>query len=129
MRLAIRVAALLVLATGCGSGHEDAVRQIGLDYGEAVAQQDWAAACELLAPSTRSELEQSSGKSCAEALPEEQPPAVRDDADVHVYGTQAQLDFPGETLFLSQYDGRWRIVAAVCTPRPERPYDCVVTGG
>jgi hypothetical protein len=118
----------LVLA-GCGTGHEDAVRAVGEEYAAAVASRDWSAACDLLAPTTRQELEQSAGKPCAEALPEEDPPVVEGAPAPSIFGTQAQLHYAADTLFLSPYDGAWRIVAAVCTPRAERPYDCSVSGG
>ena len=123
------VVAVAALATGCGSGHEDAVLDVGDTYGQAVSSGRWASACALLAPTTRSELQQSAGKPCDQALREEEPPAVSGDPAVHVYGSQAQLKYDGETLFLSQYDGRWRIVAAACEPRSRRPHDCSVKVG
>ena len=125
---AVLAAAVLVTA-GCGTGHEDAVRAAGSGYGDAVAAADWAAACALLAPPTRSELEQSAGAPCERALPQEDPVPVTGAPAVHVYGTQAQLDYAGDTLFLSRYDLRWRVVAAVCRSREARPHDCAVTGG
>lgn len=118
-----------VLAAGCGTGHEDAVLRAGTGYGDAVAAADWADACTLLAPGTRRELEQAAGAPCEEALPQEDPVAVTGRPAVHVYGTQAQLAYAGDTLFLSRYDDRWLVVAAVCRPREARPHDCAVTGG
>lgn len=123
------VVTVAALATGRGSGHEDAVLDVGDTHGQAVSSGEWASACALLAPTTRSELQQSAGKPCDQALREEEPPAVSGEPAGHVYGTQAQLRYDGETLLLSQYDGRWRSVATACQPRPRRPHDCPVKVG
>ena len=45
---------------------------------------------------------------------------------VEVFDTTAQADVGSETLFLSRFDGRWLVIAAACTPVPERPYDCSI---
>ena len=34
-----------------------------------------------------------------------------------------------DTVFLATFPGGWRVVAAGCTPRGDRPYDCTVAGG
>jgi hypothetical protein len=35
----------------------------------------------------------------------------------------------GQAVFLAMFPGGWRVVAAGCQSRGERPYDCVVDGG
>jgi hypothetical protein len=35
----------------------------------------------------------------------------------------------GDVVFLTVSGADWLVTAAGCTPRPERPYDCQVSGG
>jgi hypothetical protein len=83
----------------------------------------------LLAPETRRELERSVGLPCDHALRHEQVPTdggqVR---TVDVYGDQARVVFAGDTVFLASFSAGWRITAAGCVSRGDRPYDCVVRG-
>lgn len=120
--------AVAVLA-GCGSvGHRsaDAAGAARGFYG-ALARGDGDTACALLAPGTREEVMRNGP--CPQALRDAGVPAeagrVR---KVEVYGDQAQVVSEGDTAFLTLVAGRWRIVAAGCTPRGERPYRCVVDG-
>lgn len=129
VRMTGALAAVLVGATACASGHEDSVRTVADDYARAVLDQDWSAACVVLAPATREELEQSSGRPCPAALADEDPPAPEGVPAVQVYGTKAVAAYDGDTLFASQYDGRWLLVATACTAHDPRPYDCDVSGG
>jgi hypothetical protein len=119
----------LVLA-GCGSVDERggaaasvAVRMLG-----AVDGGDGAGACAVLAPDTVSELEESAGKPCAEAILEEDLPAPDTVTGFDVYGQWAQVRLGEDTVFLAVFPDGWRVVAAGCTPREERPYDCRLQG-
>ena len=60
-RLVAVVVALAVSAlSGCGLGaREDAAAEVAERFHSALADDDTAAACEVLAPATRDELEQS----------------------------------------------------------------------
>ena len=84
-----------------------------------MADGDGAAACALLAPTTRSELEQSTGKECAVAILEEAPDAGGDGGDVQVFGVMAQVRWDGDTVFLTRMPDGWRVLAAGCVPRCE----------
>ncbi|MFC9399308.1 hypothetical protein [Streptomyces sp. NPDC057027] len=91
----------------------------------------FAQACALLAPETRQEV-MGNAADCGHALAQEQLPVAGrsgTDAAVQVYGRQAMVRLTGDTLFLSQFDAGWKVVAAGCTPRPDQPYDCQVKGG
>lgn len=122
------VAAAAVLA-GCGSSQDGAVEEAAGEFYAAVAARDGARACALLAPSTRSELEQSAEKPCTSAILEEQLPAPSSPRAVEVFGTAGEVRYDGEVAFLGEFPDGWRIVAAGCTPQGPQPYDCLVAGG
>lgn len=96
---------------------------------QAYETQDGRAACAVLAPGTRSELEESVGRPCAEAVLEEQLDVTDGPHRIQVFGTQAIASFGGDTMFLARFPDGWKVTAAGCTPRPARPYDCVISGG
>ncbi len=94
----------------------------------ALGEGDGAAACDLLTAATRSELEQSSGKACDQAIVEELADAHESGGNVRVYGVMAQGRGSEETIFLTRMPEGWRVLAAGCAPRAGDPYDCVVRG-
>jgi hypothetical protein len=118
---------MLALA-GCGSPGSGTARRVAVEFEQALGARQAAHACDLLAPRTKSELEQSAGKSCPQALLEEDLPDAGEPADAEVFGTSAQVRFGNDVLFLGEYQGGWKVVAAGCTPRPKLPYDCVLAG-
>jgi hypothetical protein len=94
----------------------------------AVQSRDGAAACALLAPDTASTLEESAGKPCSGAVLDQDLPAPGAVTGTDVYGQWAQVRLADDTLFLAVFPGGWRVVAAGCTARGDRPYDCVLHG-
>jgi hypothetical protein len=118
------VLACLLVPTGCGSGQDGAAASAAVDLASAVGDQRGADACRLLAPAARAELEDSSGKPCAEAVLEEDLGSATSPVDVQVFDTMARVRLADDTVFLSRFDGTWLVIAAACTPRGERPYDC-----
>ncbi|WP_158717878.1 hypothetical protein [Streptomyces sp. NRRL F-2664] len=122
--------AAAVLA-GCGASavRVDGARQAVRVFEAALASHDYAAACAVLAPVTRSQLEQDEKQPCAQALGGQELPVSAAIGTPEVYGRQALVRAGGETLFLSQFTGGWRVVAAGCTPQGEAPYRCLVKGG
>ncbi len=127
--------AALVLTTACGAVEErrTAAMAAALDFERALGVRDGGAVCRALAPGTREEVAQSARTTCAQGVLEEGVPlaeAVPEEVQsVDVSGRQARVVFPADTLFLSQFPSGWKVVAAGCTPRPQRPYRCTLKGG
>ena len=95
----------------------------------AVDDKDGAAACAVLAPDTASALARSAGMPCAQAILDEDLPAPGAVIRADVYGQWAQVRLADDTVFLAVFRDGWRVVAAGCVPRPNRPYDCELQGG
>ena len=122
--------ALVGLLSSCGGSQDDAVSEAAHDFVAAVADGDGEGACAQLAPSTRSELQQSSGEPCAKAVLEEAVEEVGTQVELDAYGTMARVRFDRDTVFLTRFDDGWRVLAAACTPpQGQGPYDCQVKGG
>jgi hypothetical protein len=122
----VLVAACITLS-GCASAQDEAIADATGAFYEAVAAGDGEHACAALAPASQSELEQSAGKPCAQAVLDEDVPEVADPQEIEVFGTMAQVRFAGETTFLTRFEDGWRVVAAACKPTRTR-YDCSIQG-
>jgi hypothetical protein len=127
--LAAVVLCLTVLA-GCSSVGDRgrAANDVAVRLLTAVADRDGETACGLLAPDTAAEVADSGEKPCPQAVLEEELPAPGTVTGTDVYGQWAQVRLTGDTVFLAVFPEGWRVVAAGCTPRPQRPYDCVLQG-
>jgi hypothetical protein len=127
---ALTVPMVLLVLTGCASVGDrgDAAAAVALRMLTAVQNDDGAGACAALAPDTLAELEESAGQPCAEAILDEDLPQPGEVSESQVYGQWAQVRLTGDTVFLGVFPGGWRVVAAGCTPRGERPYDCDLQG-
>jgi len=93
-----------ILLAGCSSSADQSAGASAEQLLSSAAQGDGTRACEVLSPSTRSELEQSSGKPCAQAILEEDLPSGGLEK-VEVFETMAivhteprRCSFPGSTL-------------------------------
>ena len=117
-----------VSLSGCAGSQDEAATHAAVGLLDAAAQRDGVAACGFLATPTRAELEQSSGTPCEEAVLEEDLGAGDGvgPAHVEVFDSMAQVVVGSQTVFVSRYDGRWRVVAAACTRVADRPYDCSI---
>jgi hypothetical protein len=123
--------ALIALLAGCGSVAErgDAASAAAVGFLEAVAARDGTAACDTLAPDTVEELEDSADLPCAQAILDEDLPAPGTVLGADLFGQWAQVRLDGDTLFLAVFPDGWRVVAAGCTSRDPRPYQCELDGG
>jgi hypothetical protein len=128
--MTVALACAAATLTSCGGTQDDDVADVASVFASALAAGDGAAACAVLAHSTRSELEQSTGDPCDEAILDEATRTVGSRVDVDAYGTMAQARYERDTLFLTRFQSGWRVMAAACTPRPSGDgYDCKVKGG
>jgi hypothetical protein len=131
VRRAVMPMVLTVLAvTGCDSVDQrgDAAASIATRMLSAVGAGDGAGACAVLASDTASQLEESGGKPCAQAILDEELPAPGTVIGSGVYGQWAQVRLTGDVVFLAAFPGGWRVVAAGCSPQGNRPYDCTLQG-
>lgn len=126
---AVPAALLAASLSGCSTVHEPAVMATVSDFYAALGAGNGSAACALLAPGTRSELEQSSKQPCDRVILQEgvARPGVRRGLDV--FGTMAQVRFDRDTVFLARFDDGWKVMATACKRVPGAPYDCSVKGG
>jgi hypothetical protein len=113
--------------TACAGTQDGPAGAAARDFLGAVEAQDGAAACALMAPAARAELQDSSGKPCDEAVLEEDIGGPSTSSSVEVYDSMAQVRSGPETVFLSEFDGDWLVVGAACTSKPgDQPYDCSI---
>jgi hypothetical protein len=116
--------ALALLATGCASAEQPEVERVASVFEDPSANA--SARCDLLLPTALEQLEKDAQASCTDAI-NNLPLDGGDVAGVEVWGGDAQVRLGRDTVFLSKTPTGWRVAAAGCTPRPERPYDCEVT--
>ncbi len=122
---------LAAVLCGCGApaARLEGARQAGRAFEEALADADYPRACALLAPQTRQQLEEEQHKPCGSALRGQELPVAGPVRGTDVYRRQALLRLSDDTLFLSQFNDGWKVVAAGCTPQGEEPYRCSLKGG
>jgi hypothetical protein len=127
---------ILGLTVGCSSLGADRSRAgfAAQRFHEALAAGNAAAACDLLAPETRKELEQSTDAPCQQALTDAKLPQAASVSATDVYGTNAMVVLgsdtsrEADTVFLARFGLLWKVTAAGCKPRADLPYDCDVKG-
>ncbi|MGW7432399.1 hypothetical protein ACWGIN_22965 [Streptomyces sp. NPDC054861] len=120
----------MTVLAGCSVPQDraDTVAATAERFSARAAARDMSAACALLAPTVREELAGTPGPTCAAGLTEAGLPFAGSVRSTAVYGRHAQVTLDGDTYFLALSTEGWRVVAAGCTPRTDRPYDCEVKG-
>jgi hypothetical protein len=123
-------AAVLVLAcAGCASGERSTVSSEVADrFLASVGSGDAATACELLAPTTLTDLESGEGQPCADSLGSLGLPGGGSVEEVEVWGDRALATASTDTLFLVELDTGWRVAAAGCASSDGESYDCLLSG-
>ncbi|MEU9182081.1 hypothetical protein AB0C90_35745 [Streptomyces sp. NPDC048550] len=124
-------AAVAAVLCGCGApmARVEGARQAARAFERALAEADYPRACALLAPPTRQQLEEDEHKPCGAALQGQELPAGGPVGGTQVYGRQALLRLRSDSLFLSQFNDGWKVVAAGCTLQGDQPYRCSLKGG
>jgi hypothetical protein len=124
-RAVVLVGSAVGLLTGCAAGQQPEVEDVATTFED--PSEDPQVRCDLLAPSTLVVLEEEASTPCDEAI-EQLPLDGGAVTGVEIWGGDAQVQMDGDTVFLTETSVGWRVVAAACTPRPNRPYDCEVEG-
>jgi hypothetical protein len=121
---------MLPAASGCSSSQTSEVSAAARGFYDAVGEGDGARACALLSPETRSDIEKSAGKSCADAVLDEDLPEPANVGEPSVYGTMAFVPADDDAMFLGRFPQGWLVTAVGCrlTDQASR-YDCAVSGG
>jgi hypothetical protein len=121
---------LLFALAGCSSGAGDdaAASAVATQFSEALTDGDTDGACELLAQETRAAVEEEAGTSCGQALSALELPTEGAVHSVQAYGRGAQVKLATDVVFLTLEPTGWRVTAAGCTQRQDRPYRCDVKG-
>jgi len=123
------VGAMAVGASGCaGSPGSAAAAQTARAAVRAASAHDTATLCGLLAQSTVQQLEQDRSSPCPEAVRSLDLGAPTGGGPAQVWGRSALVPLGSSTVFLTDVDGRWRVLAAGCALREEQPAQCELGG-
>ncbi|MFF4271962.1 hypothetical protein [Streptomyces sp. NPDC001536] len=116
---------------GCDSAgqRDSAASTAAAAFERLLSSDDAKGLCEALAPETRDAVEESGKADCEKAVAAQEIPLGGDIRGTDVYGRQARVVLESDTLFLSRFADGWKVVAAGCTPREGRPYQCTLQGG
>jgi hypothetical protein len=127
-RCVVLAAVVLALATGCGAAPgSDAVTRVADAWLAAARAKDAATLCRLLTPAAEESV-RSGGQSCEQAVGDLDLPGAGRVGAIQVWSDRAQVKAGGDTLFLTEVDGAWRVSAAGCTAEAGGPYDCDLEG-
>jgi hypothetical protein len=126
-RAAVATAVLGLALAGCAPAGQAEASAVGADFQTALRDHDTGTACRLLSDEARHRLESSSGQPCVQALARLDLPTggVR---SLQVWGGNSQVLLDPGVLFLAEFRTGWKVTAAGCRPRQDRPYDCLVAG-
>jgi hypothetical protein len=92
---------------------------------QAVDRHDGRAACAALAPAAAESLA-TGGSACEDEIMKVGLTGGPI-SHVQVWSDRAQLRAGSDTVFLAQFGGHgWKVTAAGCEPRRDRPYDCEI---
>jgi hypothetical protein len=120
---------LTAVLGGCSSLGPDSsgAAAVARAFHAAAAAGDGSAACARLSARVADALAQSEG-SCEQAVLAADVPAAEQVRSVQVWGGRGLVVLDHDVVFVAEFDGGWRVTAAGCSPRKDRPYDCTLKG-
>jgi len=123
-------AAVTLMVSACSTLGPDhsAAAEVATQFHQAISAGDGSTACSVLAPETMQELEQTGGAPCDQAVLGQDLPDAQTVQVSQAFGHGAQVLMDADVVFLALFDGQWKITAAGCHSRGDRPYDCDVKG-
>lgn len=116
--------------SGEGAGPPGA-EQAAEKFYAAVQAGDYGQACSMLAPATLEDSQQAEDggeQPCIDKLGAVSLASPGMPVTSQAFGRNAQVVFEADTVFLTLSNGTWKVMAAGCTPRGERPYSCLIEG-
>ena len=125
-RAGVAACAAGLMLAGCGTAADQRKARIATErFYAAVSAKDGGTACAQLSPDTRSQLvKDESEPDCAKAVLKLKLHGTRASV-VHVYSTSAEVVLAGgDTVFLGETKGGWRIEAVGCRRVDKGPYEC-----
>ncbi|OLF13442.1 hypothetical protein BU204_27370 [Actinophytocola xanthii] len=114
-----------MVCAACGSSAGQTASSVAGRFLAAAEDADAGAACELLAPKTREELEFGEDGPCTATLASLGLPGGTVD-EVEVWGDRARATGRTDTVFLVELGSGWRVAAAGCTPPEDETFDCLL---
>lgn len=115
---------------GCADATNASVTDRAAHFYSAIAAGDGPGACADLAPEARTALVDQEGEPCEQAILTQDLREPSGGASARTYGSMAQVQYPGETVFLSRFADGWRVTAAGCPPVDgDEPHTCSVEVG
>lgn len=123
---------LVAALAACGAADQESAARAVAERFTTAAAADPATACELLAPQTRKDLEDSSDQACRSVITAQGIPADRHALRTQVAGHSALVVLDHQTVFLGLFDSGWKVIAAGCehtSSDAATPYECVLKGG
>jgi hypothetical protein len=128
-RAALAGSAVALLAGACSApAGTGAAQRTAREAVRAASDQDSATLCSLLSPATVHRLEEQQQGPCAtvaRSLDLGNPAAT---GRAQVWGSSALVPVGSSAVFLTDVDGRWRVLAAGCTVHEDEPADCRLGG-
>jgi hypothetical protein len=124
----VAAAGVAVLLAGCGAPAGTAeVTRAAADWQAAAQAKDTSRLCALLTPAAVDSVV-TGDETCEQAVGDLDLPAGGAVGAVQLWSDEAQVKAGADTLFLVRLTGGWRVNAAGCSPRGDRPYDCELEG-
>ncbi|MDT4919075.1 MAG: hypothetical protein QOH89_3775 [Pseudonocardiales bacterium] len=122
----VGIVALVCIAlalSGCSATSDSAADDAATQFVRAVEQRDGDLACSLLTPAAADSAGGVAGTPCAQAVLKLRVEGS-DVSHTEVWGDAAMIRVGSDTVFLRRMGDGWRVSAAGCTYRPDRPYAC-----